>query len=305
MSAVDGPRHACTLCGGSCQGVFVSLLPEEVEKVEAQAKVLGIDAPVVDGKLRRFEGGCVFLGPQQRCRIHEAFGGPEKPSVCQQYPVVAVRTRQGLRVGIDPGCYTHVRTRHTGERVAPSGLIENEVPMDAQDEAFEAALVRALGGGRLAPVLDMLAGRRPDPTSPPRESFQRHLATVLCSAGLEELTTHPDFAPSIRERIQPLLEAAHRAQQEVPPWGLDPEQEAFAADAVARLLHLRVAATAIPVIPAVAVLGISGAVAAAWSTSDTDELGARLAAWVRAVRIPVFWRRIVPDTQALMTLARS
>lgn len=305
MNEQQSPPHRCTLCGGSCQGVFVSLLPDEEPKVRAQAEVLSVREPIVDGRLRREQGRCVFLDEGHLCRIHQAFGGDEKPAVCQQYPLVAVRTSSGLRVGIDPGCYTHIQTRGTGEPVDVAGLVQNEVPMDKQDEAFEQALVHALSAGRLGPVLDMLGGQRPRPDSVPSKAFQQRWAQRLREAKLHEFTQLDDFAPAMRQGLDPLIAAAANQADEPAAWSLPEPLERHAADAVSRLLHLRVANSAIPVIPAVAILGIGGAVATAWSTSDPDEYGWRLAAWVRAIRIPAFWRRIIPDTQALMQLARG
>ena len=53
---------------------------DEVARVEAAGTTLGIDAPIVDGRLRHIDGVCVFLEADDRCAIHRHLGAAAKPA---------------------------------------------------------------------------------------------------------------------------------------------------------------------------------------------------------------------------------
>ena len=71
-------------CGGSCQGVRVELMPDEMAGIREVASKLDVSDPIEDDALRREGGSCVFLDPDQRCRIHSGFRADAKPWVCRQ-----------------------------------------------------------------------------------------------------------------------------------------------------------------------------------------------------------------------------
>jgi lysine-N-methylase len=55
-------------------------------------------------RLSQHEGGCVFLSPEGRCRIHERFGSEAKPLACRIYPFVLVPVGDHWRVGLRYSC---------------------------------------------------------------------------------------------------------------------------------------------------------------------------------------------------------
>ena len=151
-------NQACTGCGGSCQGVRVQLLDDEIEPVRGHAVRLGIADPVEHGRLRFADGRCVFLeGP--RCALHARVGAAAKPAVCRQFPLVAVETEAGRRVGIDPGCYTAWSTRAAAPLPADTPLTSRVMlePAAVRQEAGLLALLDAPGRERTFRLALLLA----------------------------------------------------------------------------------------------------------------------------------------------------
>ena len=66
--------HSCLSCGGSCRGARVTLLPDELPRIEELAVKLGISDPVRDGRLRLVDDACVFATAEGLCTIHRDFG---------------------------------------------------------------------------------------------------------------------------------------------------------------------------------------------------------------------------------------
>jgi lysine-N-methylase len=105
--------HSCTNC---CREYNVPLTDEERQRLEGQGweKEEEIDGPlfVRSGPwwnrrtlLRhRPDGGCVFLGDDNRCRIHERFGAQAKPLACRLFPFVLVPAGDHWRVGLRFAC---------------------------------------------------------------------------------------------------------------------------------------------------------------------------------------------------------
>jgi lysine-N-methylase len=102
--------HGCSDC---CRTYAVPVSLEEKERIEKQ----GWDAdPDLTGVAmfttvrgntslaHRPGGGCVFLGPDSRCRIHAKFGSAAKPLACRAYPFVLIPTGDHWRVGLRFTC---------------------------------------------------------------------------------------------------------------------------------------------------------------------------------------------------------
>ncbi len=107
----------CHSCGNCCRELQIHLSDEERERIEAQGWA---DDPDL-GSAPRFvrhgawwnrrtrlahkpDGSCVFLGPGNRCRIHERFGEEAKPLACRLYPYVLVPAGNHWRVGLRFAC---------------------------------------------------------------------------------------------------------------------------------------------------------------------------------------------------------
>jgi len=102
-------KYECNGCGDCCRIFWViPLLPAEADilaklKWTDECDHLNHTEKVVeskDAKGRKFHrlakktnsNECVFLGPENRCLIHQEFGEASKPSACRQFP----RTRMAL-----------------------------------------------------------------------------------------------------------------------------------------------------------------------------------------------------------------
>ena len=138
----------CQGCGGSCQGVTVRPLPEEIPRLREAAAALGVEVPFKEGTLRQVDGRCVFLTADNACRIHARYGAAAKPHVCQQFPLVVIHAEGGSRVGVDPSCFHAWQTWRTGpepeeDRVL-HGVSKERPDGEAQAEATLLGLLAAV-----------------------------------------------------------------------------------------------------------------------------------------------------------------
>jgi|CXWL01.1.fsa_nt_gi lysine-N-methylase len=123
-----GQCFTCSQCGDCCRTFNVALGPGEAERlatldwrgkaddlVGAQVIVAtqppSAAAPPRQGaglKLerlaRRADGACVFLGTDQRCRLHQHFGEATKPLVCRLYPFAFYPLAGQLAVDVAWSC---------------------------------------------------------------------------------------------------------------------------------------------------------------------------------------------------------
>lgn len=302
-------RHACAACGGSCRGVAVRLLEGEEAGVRAAAAALGVDEPVVGGALRQADGACAFLGDDDRCRIHAAFGADAKPRICRQYPVVAVRTEAGGRVGLDPGCYQAWRTWRDGPAVELADLVGGAAVLPPDEARAEAAVVSILADpdATVATAIARLAGAFPPADGTLPAGFAARLRARLVAMPWAALLGEPTAGASLRAALAPVatLAASLATNPALPlPWpALDPDTEAFALDATRRAVTLRVLRGTVPGAPPAALLTLAGVVACGWADPRPEAFGPALAAWTRALRAPPFRRALVPDAAAMRALA--
>ena len=76
------------------------------------------------------DGACVFLGSDNRCKIHAKFGAAAKPKACRIYPFVMVPAGDHWRVGIRFACPTAIAntgrklSAHAAELAEFAGLLE-------------------------------------------------------------------------------------------------------------------------------------------------------------------------------------
>ena len=121
-----GLRHACKMCGRSCQGQFIGPLDTDTiarmpevhrQMAELHPDLRGLEPmrSVRDGAsmaltARGPDERCIYLGDRGQCRIHAALGPEAKPLVCRLFPLVRVATEQGVRSGISPRCYHWIET---------------------------------------------------------------------------------------------------------------------------------------------------------------------------------------------------
>ncbi len=284
-------------------GVRVRLVSEEEdERVRALGAELGVESPVVDGRLRFVDGRCVFLDPAG-CRLHARYGAAAKPTICRQYPLVLVDTGAERRVGIDPGCYSAWATRDAPALASEEGLLGHHVPLDAAAARQEAAVggILAAPGVTVAGALGALLGV-PGATSLPPGFAGRWIAR-LQAADLAGLLARPETGDAVRIGLAPMMATLARLDPGAPPpWpALAPAEDAWAVEVSTRMVSLRLCAS-FPFVPGVALLALGGAVVVGWADPTPAAFGRGLAAWSRAMRAPPWWQAVVPGPEALREL---
>jgi lysine-N-methylase len=130
----------CHSCSNCCRTYHVRVNEVERERLQSQgwtAEDLGGHEPVVwDKQLGEYRlnhtptGACVFLGGDDRCRIHAKFGEPTKPTACQVFPFVLVPAGDHWRVGVRFACPSAAANKgrplaeHAASARHAAGLIE-------------------------------------------------------------------------------------------------------------------------------------------------------------------------------------
>ncbi|TNE89437.1 MAG: YkgJ family cysteine cluster protein [Deltaproteobacteria bacterium] len=298
-------RHECLRCGGICQGSMVRVEEDERELVEAGAVAVGVSEPIVDGHLRKQAGRCCFLGEDNGCLLHARFGARGKPRVCRQFPIVAVRVGDEVRVAVDPGC---LRTYATwrGPVVEPESLMATRNELPESILGVESAVLDLADPEtrRLGHLLHALCGEASVGGAPP-EGFARRWATHLRRSPLAARIRHPDTAPPIRECLAHVAGLLDELDADaLPAWSLGDDEDAFAVDVVQRMVFLRtIPYFGLP--QATAVLVAGGAVLCAWADPSPERFGPALSAWCRALRVEAVARDLLPDGATLAWLARG
>ena len=104
--------HGCSNC---CREYDVPVTDAERQRIEAQGwqrdpEIGDLPLFVRQGRwsksYRLFRGdrGCVFLSPDNRCRLHERYGAEAKPLACRLYPFVLVPAGDHWRVSLRFAC---------------------------------------------------------------------------------------------------------------------------------------------------------------------------------------------------------
>ena len=106
----------CQGCTACCRQYHVSVSPQERAKIESQGWDAEPDFQGVPFFIRtgwfsssyrlnhRPDGACVFLGPDNRCRIHVKFGSAAKPLACRIYPYTLVPAGDHWKLGLRFAC---------------------------------------------------------------------------------------------------------------------------------------------------------------------------------------------------------
>jgi lysine-N-methylase len=103
----------CHSCGDCCRSYAVPATAEERQRIEGQGweklpEFQGVSFFVKRGGEyylnHRADGGCVFLGPDNLCRIHAKFGSAAKPLACRIYPFLLVPAGDHWNLGLRLAC---------------------------------------------------------------------------------------------------------------------------------------------------------------------------------------------------------
>ena len=114
----------CQGCSACCRQYHVSVSAEERARIEAQGwakepEFAGVALFVRSGGWFSSEyrlnhqpdGACVFLGPDNRCRIHTRHGSAAKPLACRIYPFSLVPAGDHWKLGVRFACPSAVEDR--------------------------------------------------------------------------------------------------------------------------------------------------------------------------------------------------
>lgn len=103
----------CHSCGDCCRSYAVPVTAEERARIEGQQWEARPDMQNVALFTRRGheyhlthrpDGACVFLGADNRCKIHAAHGAAAKPLACRIYPFLLVPAGDHWNVGLRMAC---------------------------------------------------------------------------------------------------------------------------------------------------------------------------------------------------------
>lgn len=160
----------CGSCSACCRSYHVPVSAEERKRIEAQGWEREADFQSVPFFVRegswlsgrsfrlnhRADGACVFLGPDNRCRIHAKFGSAAKPLACRIYPFLLVPAGDHWRVGLRFACPSSAADRgrplaeHLPEAREYAAALESDSPGAVN------APPTALRRGQLVPWADVL-----------------------------------------------------------------------------------------------------------------------------------------------------
>jgi Fe-S-cluster containining protein len=125
-------RFECHRCGACClrtQGV--ELLPGDRERIERHdwageggRLAKGFLEPrfpnqeaTTPERLRAQDGRCIFLDPDNLCRIEKRLGHAAKPARCRAFPLRFASTPRGIHVSVSPECQSQHRVYADGPPV--------------------------------------------------------------------------------------------------------------------------------------------------------------------------------------------
>ena len=108
MMVRPGARYTCFgdgLCCTDVHGLGPITKPELTQIRRIDLDGAGMDESFEDYMLHVApDGGCHFLLPDQRCRVHAEHGEDKKPAGCRRFPVTLVATPAGGRVATEHRC---------------------------------------------------------------------------------------------------------------------------------------------------------------------------------------------------------
>lgn len=138
----------CHTCGDCCRTYVVRVTTEERDRILKQGWMAdpalnGAEPIRYDKRLGEYalshtaDGTCVFLGPDNLCRIHAKFGEAAKPFACRLYPFALVPHGDHWTVAVRYACPSVTDnlgrpcTAHAADVSAVAKLVEADQPQSA------------------------------------------------------------------------------------------------------------------------------------------------------------------------------
>ncbi|HEY2911041.1 MAG TPA: YkgJ family cysteine cluster protein [Gemmataceae bacterium] len=160
----------CGSCSACCRTYHVPVSAEERKRIEGQGwerepEFAGVPFFAHEGNWlsgrsfrlnHRADGACVFLGPDNRCRIHAKFGAAAKPLACRIYPFLLVPAGDHWRLGLRYACPSSAA--NFGQPLADRlpEVREYAAALESDSPSAVNAPPTALQKGQLVPWSDLL-----------------------------------------------------------------------------------------------------------------------------------------------------
>src|SRR4051812_24628032 len=181
----------CHSCGDCCRSYMVPVTAEERARIEGQGwekqpdfqnVPLFTQTGVETHLAHRPDGTCVFLGPDNRCRIHAAHGAAAKPLACRLYPFLLVPAGDHWNVGLRMACPSAAENKggpladHLREAREFAALLEA-----GNAKGVEGAPPPPLYGSQVVPWGDVgrIAAAVSNMLADPADPFERRWRKVL------------------------------------------------------------------------------------------------------------------------------
>jgi lysine-N-methylase len=198
----------CNGCTACCRQYHVSVNAEEMKRIEAQGwesepdfQGIPLFVPVgswLRGYSYRLEhrpgGACVFLGPDNRCRIHDRHGSAAKPLACRIYPYSLVPAGDHWKLGIRFACPSAAENlgQPLAEHLAEAREYAAQLEAESGTAAVSAPPPPLQGSQRvdwsdLARIISAISRLLADPADPVERRWRKvlFLAATLRKARLD------------------------------------------------------------------------------------------------------------------------
>ncbi len=202
----------CGGCSACCRQYRVSVSAEERKRIEGQGweadpDLAGVPYFVREGTRRRpggyrlnhrADGACVFLGADNRCKIHARHGSAAKPFACRVYPFSLVPAGDHWRLGLRFACPS--AAADVGRPLADylPEVREYAATLEAEQPGTADAPPTPLQPGQTVPWADVLrftaaaSGMLADDGSPVELRLRRVLAlAAMCRKATFDKVTGP------------------------------------------------------------------------------------------------------------------
>lgn len=220
----------CRGCADCCRTYAVRVTEAERAAIESQdwsdvPDLQDVPHMIWDRRLgghrlnHRADGSCVFLGPDNRCRIHAKYGAAAKPTACRIYPFTFAPAGDHWRVGLRYSCPSaaanHGRplAEHAAELKDFAAMLEADKPAFGQSPTMRSG--QTLPWPDLLRIATKLAELLGDVARPMETKLREgHALADICRKSSFEKVTG--------ERLSEFLEIVTTAMlDEIPP---DPRQ---------------------------------------------------------------------------------
>jgi lysine-N-methylase len=195
----------CSGCSACCRSYHIPVSAEERKRIEGQGweheaefketAYFARDGSWLSGRSYRLnhrpDGVCVFLGADNRCRIHARFGAAAKPLACRIYPFLLVPAGDHWRLGLRFACPS--AAGNLGQPLANhlAEVREYAAALEADSPGIFAAPPTPLQRGQIVPWADLLriasaiAGILGDVVHPLERRWRKVLGLVALCRGLQ------------------------------------------------------------------------------------------------------------------------